>query len=78
MSFADLLQLVETSCNKPVEMINLQQVNRQPATSLLTTCNRLVVTSCHKACNCILISACSNRLLQDVNRLVTTCAFLVV
>ena len=26
LSFADLLQLVETTCKRPVEIINLQQV----------------------------------------------------
>ena len=52
----------------------LQQACRknQLATSLLTTCNRLVVISCHKPCKRILISSCCNKLLQDVNRLVTT------
>ena len=52
--------------------------NNQLATSLLTTCNRLVITSFRKPCERLLISACCNKLLQDVNRLVTTCAFLAV
>ena len=47
----------------------------QLATSLLTTCNRLVVTSCCKPCERILISASCKKLSQDVNRLVTTCRF---
>ena len=51
-------------CNKPVE-------NLQVATDLSST-------SCRKPCERILISACCNKLLQDVNRLVTTCAFLAV
>ena len=50
LSFADLVQLVETSCKKPVEIINLQQVCWNLATSLLTTCNRLVVISSRKPC----------------------------
>ena len=51
----------------------------QAATSLLTTCNKpidnLKQTCCHKPCEHILISACCNKLLQDVNRLLTTWAF---
>ena len=70
--------IVETTCHKTVEIINLQQVCWQFATSLLTTYNRFVVTSCRKPCELILISTCCNKLLQDVNRLVATCAFLVV
>ena len=54
------------------------QENLQQATSLLATSNRLVATSCRKPSERILISACCNKLLQDVNRLVTTCAFLAV
>ena len=69
----NLLKHVATSL-----LINLQQVCLQLATSLLTTYNRLVVTSCRKPCERILISACCNKLLQDVNRLVTTCPFLAV
>ena len=59
---------------------NLQQAcwNNQLATSPLTTFKRLVVTSCRKPCERILISACSSKLLQDVNRFVTNCVFLVV
>ena len=80
LSFAGLLQLVETICNKPVKIINLQQTcwNNKLATSLLTTFNRLAVTSCGKSCDRILTSACCNKLLQDVNRLVTTCAYFAV
>ena len=52
--------------------------NNELASSLLTICNRLVVTSCYKPCKRILILACRNKLLQDVHRLVVTCAFLVV
>ena len=52
--------------------------DNQLATSLLTTCNRLVVTSCRKPCEHILISVCCNKLLQDVNRLVATCVFFAV
>ena len=58
----------------------LQQAcwTNQLATNLLTTCNRLVVASCRKPCERILISTCCNKMLQDVNRLVSTCAFLAV
>ena len=49
LSFADLLQLFETNCTKPVEIINLQQVCWQLATSLLTICNRLVVNKLSQA-----------------------------
>ena len=69
----NLLKHVATSM-----LINLQQVCLQLATSLLTTYNRLVVTSCCKPCERIPISACCKKLLQDVNRLVTTCTFLAV
>ena len=57
LSFADLLQLVETSCKKPVKLINLQQVCWPLATYLLSKAvashanaswYRLVVTSCYK------------------------------
>ena len=73
--------LIVATChlhNKPVEIINFQQVCRQLVTSLLTNCDRLVVKSCRKPCERILISACCNKLLQDVNRLVRTCAFLAM
>ena len=46
---AGLFQLVETICNKRFEIINLQQVRWQLATSLLTTCNRLVVNKLSQA-----------------------------
>ena len=54
------------------------QENLQQATSLLATSNRLVATSYRKPSERILISVCCNKLLQDVNRLVTTFAFLAV
>ena len=62
-SFTDLLQLVETTCSKLKA-----SYGNQLATSLLTN---------SKPCECILISTC-NKLLQDVNRLVTTCTFLAL
>ena len=73
-----LLQLV--ICRLVTTCWNLQQAcwNNQLATSLLTTCNRLVVRSGRKPCERILITACCNKLLQDVNRLVATCAFLAM
>ena len=68
-----ICRLVRTCWNK------LQEAcwNNQPATSLLTTCNRLVVTSCHNPCERIRISACGNKLLQDVNSFSTERFFLL-
>ena len=68
------------TCKLKQVAINLQQFcwNNQLATNLLSTCNWLVVTSCRKPSKRILISACCNKLLQDVNRLVTTYALLAV
>ena len=38
----------------------ITNVDNQLATSLLTTCNRLVTTSCRNPCERIMISACCN------------------
>ena len=57
---------------------------KQLAKSLLMTnfdnelATELSSTCCCKSCERILISACCNKLLQVVNRLVTTCTFLAL
>ena len=77
-----------SSYNKPVK---ISLMLKQLATSLLitsldkstgnksqlTTCKRLVVNKLSQAEH-ILISPCCNKLLQHVNRLVATCAFLAI
>ena len=70
----------KTNCNKLVNFIKLRQVCQDKASCNLSFADllQLVVTSCCKPCKHILISACCNKLLQDVNRLVTACAFLAV
>ena len=45
LSFADLLQLVGTSCNTPVEIINLQQVCYKISTDLLQLARFWLCTS---------------------------------
>ena len=75
VNFTGLLQIV----NKLQQACQFHQV----AASLfkitnLTTCNKLVVKSCREPCERILISACCYKLLQDVNSLVVTWAFLAV
>ena len=53
--------------------------DNQLATSLLTTCNRLVVNKLSQVMQPIILrSSYCNNLLQDVNRLVATCVFLAV
>ena len=56
----------------------ITSLDNQPATSLLTTCNRLFVTSCRKPCERIQILACCKKLLQNVNRRIATCVFLAL
>ena len=63
---ADLLQLVETTCNKLVDN-----------TFCISTCNRFVVNKLsHTMQTHADISLLITSLLQDVNRLVAKCAFL--
>ena len=86
---------ISSSCNKSVKirlvenchlqtcynLLNKLQAcwNNQLATSLFTTCKRLVINKLSPAMQTHpSITTCCNKLLQDVNRLVTTCTFLVV
>ena len=82
VNFAGLLQLV----NKLVNFSLLKFVICTLVTTCETTCSKPVdnmfeqSTSCRKSCKRILISVCciANKLLQDVNRPVITCAFFAV
>ena len=71
---------VKVCCDNSQALIMRQKVcfKQQLATSLLTTCNRLVVNNCRLPCKRILISACRNKLLQHVDRLVANLAVLAV
>ena len=67
---------ISSSCNKSVKTRLVATCHLQ--TCCLQTCNNSVDNlqqSCRKPCERILISARCNKLLQDVNRIVTTCAF---
>ena len=77
MSIADLLQLVETTCNKPVDDKFGQSICTKSVDNLEQTCRQQAVAT-RKPCDLILKSGCCNKLLQDVKRLVESCAFLAV
>ena len=72
------LQTCYNLLNQFANSLLMTSYNNQLVTSLVTTCNRPAVTSRRKPCERILISACCNKLLQDVNRLVTTFSFLAL
>ena len=67
-------QLVETTCTKPVDITFGQSTCIKSVDNL----QDLTSTNCRKPCERILMSACCNKLLQDVNGLFATCAFLAV